>query len=301
MGSPEQFNHRAVPVRRTPMLRRSVWRAAILGLLLAASGTVPAGADGRLKGHYTASLAGIPIGKGSWIVDIRDHQYSAAAEGRVIGLMRAITRGDGTASAEGNIAAGRLEPSAFASHTGYNHSVSDVRMKLKTGAVTSLFAEPPVQPSPDRIPVTDAHHHGVVDPMSAALIGIPGEGELLSPDVCRRTLPIFDGYQRFDLALAFKRMDEARTARGYEGPVVVCTVNYRPIAGHRPARFAIRYLMEQRDMEIWFAPIAGTRVLAALRMYVPTLFGPAVLEATQFTATIAGSRADAGPADHQTR
>ena len=60
-------------------------------------------------------------------------------------------------------------------------------------------------------------------------------------------LPIFDGYQRFDLALSFKRMDEAKVEHGYQGPVVVCSVAYRPIAGHRPARFAIRYLMEQRD------------------------------------------------------
>ena len=131
--------------------------------------------------------------------------------------------------------------------------------------------------------------------MSAALIGIPGSGEVLSPEACRRTLPIFDGYQRFDLALSFKRMDEARAEQGYQGPVVVCSVTYQPIAGHRPERFAIKYLMDQRDMEIWFAPIAGTRVLAAFRMYVPTPVGPAVLQATHFMTGVSASRAGGLP------
>jgi hypothetical protein len=248
-------------------------------------------AQGKLEARYTATLAGVPIGKGAWTVEIRDRHYSAAAEGRVVGLMRVITRGDGTASAEGAIAAGRLVPAAYAAHTAYDRRNSEVRMTLSSGTVTDLVAEP-VPPSPDRVLLTEAHRHGVVDPMSAALIGLPGEGEILSPDVCRRTLPIFDGYQRFDLVLAFKRMEEARTQTGYQGPTVVCSVTYRPIAGHRPARYAIQYLMEQRDMEIAFAPIAGTRVLAAFRMYVPTLIGPAVLQATQFVTAVSGSRVD---------
>src|SRR5260370_40060336 len=90
----------------------------------------------------------------------------------------------------------------------------------------------PLAARPDRIPLTEAHRHGVVDPMSAALIGVSGSGEVLSPEVCRRTLPIFDGYQRFDLVLSFKRMDEARAEHGYQCPCVVFTVAYHPIPGH---------------------------------------------------------------------
>jgi hypothetical protein len=279
-------------------LRRAGLLCAFLGAALAIAG--PALAQGKLEARYTATLAGIPIGKGAWTVDIRERQYSAAADGRVIGLMRAITRGDGTVSAEGAVSGGRLVPAAYAAHTAQDHRSSEVRMTLSAGTVTDLVAEP-VPLSPERIPLTEEHRHGVVDPMSAALIGLPGGGELLSHEACRRTLPIFDGYQRFDLALAFKRMDEARTEHGYHGPVVVCSVSYRPIAGHRPARFAIKYLMEQRDIEIWFAPIAGTRVLAAYRMFIPTLVGPAVLQATQFTTGASASRAGANLPEAKTQ
>ncbi len=283
---------------------RPAWRigllGAVLGSALAIAGPVLAQAQGRLEARYTATLAGITIGKGAWTVEIREHQYSAVAEGRVTGLIRAITRGDGTATAEGAMAGGRLVPASYAAHTAYNRRGSEVRMTLSAGTVTELVAEP-VPPSPDRIPLTEAHRHGVVDPMSAALIAVPGSGEALSPEACRRTLPIFDGYQRFDLALAFKRMDEARAEHGYQGPVVVCSVAYRPIAGHRPARFAVKYLMEQRDIEIWYAPIAGTRVLAAFRLLVPTLIGPALLQATQFTTAVSASRAGTGLPDPRTQ
>jgi hypothetical protein len=298
MRSPDQ--RRSPTGHARPAGRRNgVW-AAVLGAVLVIAGSALAQAQGKLEARYTVTLAGIPIGKGAWTVEIRDRHYSAVAEGRVIGLMRAITRGDGTASAEGAMASGHLVPAAYAAHTGYDQRISEVRMTLSSGTVTELVAEP-VPPSPDRIPLTEAHRHGVTDPMSAGLIGMSGNGEMLSPEACRRTLPIFDGYQRFDLALSFKRIDESRVERGYRGPVVVCSVTYRPIAGHRPARFAIRYLTEQRDMEIWFAPIAGTRVLAAFRMYVPTLIGPAVLQATQFTTAMTASRAGGGLPDASTQ
>jgi hypothetical protein len=61
-------------------------------------------------------------------------------------------------------------------------------------------------------------------------------------------------------------------------------VTYQPLAGHRPDRAAIRQLTQTRDLDIWFAPIAGTRVLAPFRISIPTTIGTAVLQATQFVS-----------------
>jgi hypothetical protein len=44
----------------------------------------------------------------------------------------------------------------------------------------------------------------------------------LPQEACQHTLPIFDGHQRYDLKLAFKRMDQVTAEKGYSGPVVVC-------------------------------------------------------------------------------
>jgi hypothetical protein len=90
---------------------------------------------------------------------------------------------------------------------------------------------------------------------------------------------------RFDLLLSFNRIEKVQPEKGYQGPVVVCGVRFVPVAGHVPERPAIKYLAAQHDMEMWLAPIAGTRVLAPYRMSLPTPLGRAVLEATEFVTT----------------
>jgi hypothetical protein len=129
--------------------------------------------------------------------------------------------------------------------------------------------------------------------MTGSLVWMSGTGDLLAPEACQRTVSIFDGRLRYDLKLAFKRMDTVKAEKGYAGPVVVCAVYVTPIAGHIPSRAAIKYITHMRDAEVWLAPIAGTRVLAPFRAQGPTPVGDAVLEATQFIATPQPTRASA--------
>jgi hypothetical protein len=37
-----------------------------------------------------------------------------------------------------------------------------------------------------------------------------------------------------------------------------------------------------RDIEVWLAPLAGTRLMVPYRMSMPTPFGVGVLQATEF-------------------
>jgi hypothetical protein len=79
-------------------------------------------------------------------------------------------------------------------------------------------------------------------------------------------------------------MDRVKAVKGYAGPVVVCAAYFTPVAGFVPSRAAIKYLSKQRDMEVWLAPIAGTRVLVPYRAQGPTPIGQAVLEASEFVS-----------------
>jgi len=284
--------------------RRAVRRAspavgAAVTLMLAGSVGENAAAQGRLEARYSASVGGIPIGKGAWIIEIGDGVYTTAASGQVAGVLRAVTRGEGSAAVRGTLNAGHPVPSSYAAHVTADEKTDEVRMMLSAGTVKELVAEPPFAPSPDRIPLTDAHRRGIIDPMSAGLIPVGGTGDVLAPEACQRTLPIFDGRQRFDLTLAYKRMEKVSADKGYQGPAVVCSVTYQPLAGHRPSRYAIKYLMEQRDMEIWLAPIVGTRIVVPIRIVVPTLLGSAVLEATQFVSVLQPPRPTATTAKTQ--
>jgi hypothetical protein len=271
-------------IRVAPFVPRHA--AAGLGVFIAAVAVMggpcgPARAQGRVEATYRATLAGIPIGSGSWIIDIGPKHYAGAATGRASGLMRVLVSGEGSSTVRGAVKQGRLIPSTFVANI-HSHESYNVRMEMSGGNVKALKNDPPVLESPDRVPLTDAHRRGVADPMTALMITVPGTGEVVSGEACHAKLPIFDGRQRFDLALSFKRMEAVDTEKGYRGPAVVCSASYVPIAGHRPGRYVIRYLQEARDIEIWLAPIAGTRVLIPYRVSIPTLFGNAILQAAQF-------------------
>jgi len=267
-------------------LRSSLQRFWLIAVGAALVGALPptASAQTKLEARYTAALAGIPLGTGTWVIDLSADQYTAVASGHTTGLVRLISTGEGSSGAKGMIQGGNVVSFGYISNTVTDKRIDEVRMGLQGGVVKDVVAIPPLEPSPDRVPVTDAHRKGVVDPMSAMLMPVAGKGEVLSPEACRRRLAIFDGRQRADLELVYKRMDQVRADKGYAGAVVVCTVLYRPVAGHRPERAAIKYLVEQRDMEIWLAPIGTTRVLVPFRFSVPTPFGLGTLQATYFVA-----------------
>jgi hypothetical protein len=275
----------SVDTSRFQKLSRSEFRllGALLfglsGLLMAA----PATAQGRLDAKYEASLAGLPIGKGAWIVDISEDQYQAAVSGATTGLMKSIGGGNGTGASQGRIVSGQLVPQTYASTVNYGKKAETIRISLGGGNVkdSSIEPEPPV--NPDRIPVTDAHRRSVLDPMTGSLLKVAGTGDPLSPDACRnKIMSVFDGRMRYDLRLDYKRMETVKADKGYHGPVVVCGVTFTPIAGYVPDRASIKYVAAQRDMEIWFAPIAGTRVLAPYRISIPTPLGTGLIEATEF-------------------
>jgi hypothetical protein len=261
-----------------------VFAAAALAATLADASRADIRAQGRLDARYTVSLSGLPVGKGAWVVDIMDDQYTAAASGSATGLMQVIASGHGQSAARGAIVGGQLVPASYVSSITTDKKYDDVRMAMSGGNVKEFVAEPPSQPAPDRVPLTDAHRRGVVDPMTGSLFRVPGNGNPLAPEACPRRLAVFDGRMRYDLNLTFKRIENVRAERGYQGPSVVCQVIFHPVAGHIPDRAAIKYLGDLRTIEIWLAPIAGTRVLVPYRLMVPTPIGLGVLQATQFVS-----------------
>ena len=239
-------------------------------------------AQGKLDARYEATLAGIPVGKGAWTIEIADDQFSAAASGGTSGLLKAFAGGSGTGAAQGRVVNGALVASSYSATTTTSKKSEAIRISLVNGNVKEFAIEPEPPVDADRLPVTDAHRRGVYDPMTGAMIKVPGTADILSPDSCRTGAGIFDGRMRYDLKLDFKRMETVKAEKGYHGPVVVCAVYFTPVAGYIPDRPVIKYLAAQRNIEIAFAPVAGTRILVPFRMTVPTPLGTAVLEATQF-------------------
>lgn len=265
---------------------RSAFAPIALSVLIAASVGGHASAQGRLDAKYEASLAGLAIGKGTWVVDIGDEQFTATLSAGTAGLMKSIGSGNGSGASNGRIVQGQLAPVNYLSTINYGKKAEIIRITLGGGNVkdSSIEPEPPV--TPDRIPVTDAHRRNVLDPMTGSLLRVSGNGEMLGPDACRnRTMSVFDGRMRYDLTLDYKRVENVKAEKGYQGAAVVCAVYFKPIAGYVPDRASIKYVAAQRNMEIWFAPIAGTRVLVPFKIMIPTPVGMGLVEATEFIST----------------
>lgn len=264
-------------------LRQASWLGAALALL--ASGAA-AQADSRLDARYRMSVAGIAIGNSEINVVIGDAAYTASASGRANGLLRMLVTGEGTVSARGAIVDGRPVPSRFISSTAGDDETAKVAMAFDGGDVTELTAETS-DPGAGRVPVTAEHRKSVIDPLSALLIPVTGSGDMIAAPACQRTLSIFDGRRRYDLALTFKRIASVKAGTGYAGPAVVCAVAFRAIAGYRPASALVKYLAGGRDIELTLAPIAGTRLLAPFRLTIANMLGNIVIEASAFAATAA--------------
>ncbi len=249
-----------------------------------------AAAQGRLDAQYEATLSGIPVGKGTWAIEIGDDAFSASAQGGTSGLLQAFSGGKGSGASQGRVVSGALQANAYVATTVTSKKAETIRLVLANGWIKDFAIDPEPPVDPDRIVVTDAHRKNVLDPMTGSMIRVPGNGDVLSPEACRTGAAIFDGRLRYDLKLDFKRMEAVRAERGYHGAAVVCAVYFTPVAGYIPDRPVIKWLSAQRNIEITFVPVAGTRILVPFRMAIPTPLGPALLEATSFVTTAAPPR-----------
>jgi hypothetical protein len=265
------------------MIRSASAISVLIGLLAAA----PAAADGTLEARYVVTLTGIVLGQGSFVVEVSDEGYSAAGSAMVAGMLKVITPAKGTAAAQGQIINGKVRPINYSVSSESKERSEEIRLAGTAGTIRDLVVMPPRREDDrDRVPITDEHRVGAVDPMSASLMVVSGSGDLTGPDACSRTIPIYDGRSRYDLLLSYERTEPVKDVKGYSGLAAVCRVTYRPVAGHREHRKQVKELSENRDIYAWLAPVAGTRVLVPLRVTIGSKVGTFVVQATQFSSEL---------------
>lgn len=251
--------------------------------LAAFSTSLEAHAAGLLDARYTLTVAGVELGRAAVTVRASDSAYEVSGVGRITGALRAVSSGKGQIAARGALNGSKMIPRVYAMHAKSEGKKERARLAMVSGAVTNEDVHPPLRPLPDRVPVVERVLRNIMDPVSGAFIYLPGTGSLISPEACDRTIPVYDGRQRYDLRLSYARQETVET-KGYSGPAVVCQVRYIPVAGHRPNRYTVQYMVDNEDMYVWLAPIEGTRLLAPFKVSVATLIGTATLDATSFKA-----------------
>lgn len=253
------------------MLRSTAPSSLALALLLAGPAAAQSGEP--ISARFDISIGGLQVGVAGFEGRVSNDTYEAAISLRLSGISRLIASGRGSARAEGRFAGGRAVPASYTLQLTTTQQSDNIRMTMGGGSVRVLTAEPERPPAPDAVPLVMSHRQNVLDPIAAAFFVGPTGAQ-----ACDKVFPVFDGRQRYDLAFSFSSTEELKVP-GYTGPAVVCNARYRPVAGHRPTQTA--EMEANRDMRIWLAPIAGTRVLIPARIQIRTPVGMAVIEPTR--------------------
>jgi hypothetical protein len=74
--------------------------------------------------------------------------------------------------------------------------------------------------------------------------------------------------------MAFAAEDEATSPRtGYQGPVILCNMDYQPVSGHFTTSEMTNYLADSDRILIWYAPLGETGYFIPYRVLLNTSVG----------------------------
>lgn len=256
-----------------------------VGLLLAH----PARAT-SVRAKYTVFYLGLPVGDLETVKTFGVSTYQTSVDARVAGIATIVSNFRMNMKSNGIIRKDVVQPNNFAAEeTGSGESQS-MRMTLVGGSVKSAEIVPPVKDLDQRVPLLDEHKRNIVDPASALIMTVPSGQDPLGPSACNRTVRMFDGFSRSDIALEFVKTEDVSTS-GYKGTVSVCSVRYLPIAGHKPTAAMTTFMQSNTRMEIRLAPIPDTRQLLVVSATIPLQVGTASLqiEELQIEPAVLGS------------
>lgn len=267
-----------------------------LGVLVgAATGPGAAAETTTLTARYLITLAGLTIGKADAEARFTPSAYAAAITGSTFGITRFVSNAEAILIGSGSLDRNEVIPATYSLETREQNFDTEVHMSMSGGAITDLLAMPRLIDAPDRVPVTAKDISQVVDPVGAFIVVRDWRGPVNNRRACNRTVRVFDGWQRFDVALTFKEHAyvKADSADSYGGEVTVCAARYVPVAGHRPSREQVQYMAQNKRLEVWLAPVKKSRVLIPFKVIIGTKIGDLMINAQSFVAESTEHRASA--------
>lgn len=245
--------------------------ALVLGLP-----TAPAHAD-EFQARYLVSLIGFHIGEVTATGAVGPANYRIDLNAKLTGLAAMLADVNLALAATGSLRKGGPAPSSFSTSATNPSGRRTVRMALESGNVRSVEIVPPFEDKEGRIPVTEANKRNILDPMSALIMPVPEGESLVGPAACNRTIPVYDGYIRFNVTLHYIGVKQV-SIDGYSGPVTVCSARYFPISGHKRDSKSTKFMAENRNIEAWLAPVPRAHIVIPIHVGLMTLAGFAVID-----------------------
>ncbi len=254
--------------------------SSLAALLLAMTLAIAPAAAEVIAARYAVTLVGFRIGEASARGAVSAAAYRVTLDARLTGLAEWLAHMRIALASSGEIRRGAVLPNAYATTAASERDTRTVRMALAAGNVRAVDISPPLDDEAIRIPVSSAEKRNVLDPTSALIMAVPAGEALVGPAACNRTLQIYDGVVRFDLMMSYTGTRDV-SAIGYDGPVSVCAVRYKPISGHRYDSRSTKFMAQNHDIEVWLAPIERAHVVIPFHIGLRTMAGMATVDAVE--------------------
>ena len=243
-----------------------------LALAALAASAAPGGALAQtpVKASYDIQLAGLSIGQADLGGTVGGSSYSLNLNGKYSVLLYS---GTVTTSASGQVANGRPVPAAYR-HVVKTGKTYSTEIGFLGGNARVAEVQPPLPPEfqEGRIPITEEHRKGVMDPLSGLLM--QSLRATRSPaETCSGTVPVYAGVSRMDLALS--------PIGGAKPGEILCKAKYKPVSGYRPANKGVQRFAQNEGIRIAFPAQADGALSLPSRIVVPTAFGAFTAERKQ--------------------
>lgn len=219
---------------------------------------------------YAITMSGVNVATA--VISLKDDgsRYSLDISAKVAGLAQLVASGTAQVDSTGTSGRNGLEANNFDLKTVASGDTFTTTIQYRGGDVTAFIVDPPVTNNIDRVPIERKQLVQVNDPIAPFVL----KGRALDKSLCNRNLRIFSGVERFDIDLTFASMQTATSLRtGYQGPVVLCSMRYKPISGHYTTSDVTNYLADSDRILIWYAPLGTTGTFIPYRVLIGTTVG----------------------------
>ncbi len=231
------------------------------------------------------TMAGIPIGKLALTMKLIDGEYAMEGSARTYGASRIFSDAKGFSKSTGRYETGRIIAARHELNYRASKKTGSVNIRFTNGNVSSAKSVPPVVYKVGTVKLEKSQLNNVLDPVSTSIVTVKKDQIDNGPAICNRTLPVYDGKNRFDLRMKFKGIRKL-TTKGFNGVSYVCSARYVPVAGHRPSKKHIQRLMNNKTIEIALARIGNTSVYGLIQFSVRTRYGKIIGKPSYFRTIV---------------
>lgn len=250
------------------------------GFCLAAAGlaTMLASAPARAvegtetySGEYTISFLGLPVARSKFVSVFEGDNFTVKGSMSSAGMAKLFDSTTGSSFAAGSFIGKTTRPQSFETQYKSGKKRQLTSISFAKGAVSKTVNDPPLKKRKNQVPLDTSDLKAVNDPVSATLIRAD------SPDeVCGRTLKLFDGEMRVNLALSHVKIGPVPN---YKGDAVTCSARFIPVSGYRTKNRTMDYLKSKAKISISFAQLGETGIYAPVRATITTTLGPVTVTA----------------------